>query len=73
MEQAKELQQDTSSHQRDEGKRLKAGTAHTISGHAQKIGGDLKFEKNPAFIKERKEYFEQLYTIQQQKYDCKLS
>jgi hypothetical protein len=41
-------EQDT--HKREEGKRLKEGTAHTIT-EGIKIGHKIKFEKNPAYIK----------------------
>ena len=59
--------QDT--HKREEGKRLKAGTGPSIADDSHKIGGDLKFSKNPAFIKERLAVFEQLFQTQQKKYE----
>ena len=58
-----------SSHQREEGKRLKEGTAHSVAqDQHMKIGTDIKFEKNPSYIKDRIQYFEELYQIQQKKY-----
>jgi hypothetical protein len=41
-------------HKRQEGKRLKEGTGPSVGGDVHKIGGDLKFHKNPAYIAERK-------------------
>jgi hypothetical protein len=41
-------------HKRMEGKRLKEGTGPSIGGDVSKIGGELKFQKNPAYIQERK-------------------
>lgn len=40
-------------HKREDGKRLKAGTGPSIADDSNKIGGDLKFTKNPQYIKER--------------------
>lgn len=48
------------SHKRTAGKRLKEGAAHTIADE-EKIGGDLKFQKNPPFIADRKKIFDELY------------
>lgn len=58
-------------HQREEGKRLKAGTGPSIEDSAAKIGGVLKFEKNPAFISQRHAIFQELYEAQQKKYEGK--
>jgi hypothetical protein len=60
-------QQSGASHKRTVGKRLKEGTAHTVQGE-EKIGGELKFQKNPAFLAERKKIFDELYEAQQKKY-----
>lgn len=51
--------QDT--HKREEGKRLKAGTGPSVADGVHKIGGDLKFTKNPAYIPERQKIFEELF------------
>lgn len=48
-----EPSQDTH-HKREEGKRLKAGTGHSVADGVNKIGGVLKFSKNPSYIQERK-------------------
>jgi hypothetical protein len=48
------------SHKRTFGKRLKEGAAHTVT-QEEKIGGDLKFQKNPPFIAERKKIFDELF------------
>lgn len=69
MESQSNQQEDT--HKREEGKRLKEGTAHTIAAGVHKIGGPLKFEKNPKFIEERKKQFDELYSVQQAKYEGK--
>ncbi len=55
-------EQDT--HKREEGKRLKEGTHHAVGEGVHKIGvADLKFEKNPAFIDQRKQKFDELYAV----------
>ena len=51
-------------HKRQEGKRLKEGTAHTVSEDSQQIGGELKFTKNPKYIEERSKLWEELYAVQ---------
>lgn len=56
-----EALQDT--HKREEGSRLKAGAGPLIGGDVNKIGGDLKFNKNPAFIKERRTIFDELFAV----------
>ena len=43
-----EPSQDT--HKREENKRLKSGTGPSIADDASKIGVDLKFTKNPAYL-----------------------
>lgn len=59
-------------HKRTEGKRLKEGAAHTVGNEVVRIGdASKKFEKNPAFIAERKKIFDELYAVQQQKYSGK--
>ena len=62
------------SHARTEGKRLKEGAGHTIKGDhaAMKIGGDIKFEKNPKYIEERMKIFVDLWETQSNKYKGKL-
>lgn len=57
----------SASHKRTVGKRLKEGAAHTVQGE-EKIGGDLKFQKNAPFLAERKKIFDELYDAQQKKY-----
>lgn len=48
-------------HKRTENKRLKEGTGHSVQvDENQKIGGDLKMQKNPPFIADRKKIFEEL-------------
>lgn len=59
-------------HKREEGKRLKEGTGEKIKeDENQKIGVDIKFEKNPKFIEERLKVFQELYDAQQKKYEGK--
>lgn len=64
-------QQSGTSHKRTVGKRLKEGTGHTVQGE-EKIGGDLKFQKNPPFLAERKQIFDELFDAQQKKYQGKI-
>ena len=52
--------QSGASHKRTVGKRLKEGAAHTVT-QDEKIGGDLKFQKNAPFLAERKKIFDELY------------
>jgi hypothetical protein len=61
--------QDT--HKREENKRIKQGTGHLIAEDSTKIGGELRFSKNPQFIKDRLAVFEQLFAVQQKKYEGK--
>ena len=56
----------SATHERTENKRLKEGTVHTIKDQVVKIGGDIKFEKNPKFIEERKKIFDELIEKQNQ-------
>ncbi len=56
-----------SSHKRQVGKRLKEGTGHSVQ-QEEKIGGDLKFQKNAPFLAERKKIFDELYEVQQKRY-----
>ena len=58
-------------HKREENKRLKAGTGPSIEEQQAKIGGELRFTKNPAYIKERQTIFEELFATQQKKYEGK--
>jgi hypothetical protein len=44
------------------GKRLKEGTGHSVQ-QEEKIGGDLKFQKNAPFLAERKKIFDELYEV----------
>ena len=47
------------------GKRTKETTSGTISDqHNQKIGGELKISKNPAFLGERLKFFDQIFQEQ---------
>ena len=57
-------------HSRKEGKRTKLATSHKVAGSSevQLIGGEWKFQKKPAFLSERNQYFEELYAAQEQKY-----
>lgn len=66
-------EEEKSSHARTEGARMKAGAAHTIADQAAKIGGNLKFEKNPKYIEERKKIFDELWEAQCAKYKGKYS
>lgn len=50
-------------HKRQENKRLKEGTGASIKEDVVKIGGQLKFEKNPKYIEERKKIFDELFEI----------
>jgi hypothetical protein len=47
----------SATHKREENKRLKVGTGAQIADNLTKIGGDLKFTKNPQFIKDRMQIF----------------
>lgn len=59
-------------HKRTENKRLKEGTAHSVQVDENvKIGGDLKMQKNPAFIADRKKVFDELIQEQEKKYSRK--
>ena len=49
-----------------ENKRATKGTEHTLQSNA-KIGGEFKKESNAAFIKERAELWDKLYTLQEEK------
>jgi len=59
------------SHKRTQGKRLKEGAAHTVT-QDEKIGGDLKFQKNAPFLAERKKIFDELFEEQNKKYKGKI-
>lgn len=50
-------------HARKEGKRTKLATSHKTAGEeeVQILGGEWKFQKRPAFLKERLAYFKTLY------------
>ena len=59
-------------HSRTENKRMTQATGPKIAADEnQKIGGDIKMAKNPAFIAERKVVFDELYATQQAKYKGK--
>lgn len=57
-------------HSRKEGKRTKLATSHKVAGQEeiQILGGDWKFQKKPAFITTRREYFAELFEAQKVKY-----
>jgi len=59
-------------HKRDEGARTKAATAGTVD-KAGKIGGELKFQKNSAFLQERVTIWDEMYAKQVEVYKGKLS
>jgi hypothetical protein len=40
---------------------LKEGTGHSIKEEIIRIGGDIKFEKNPKYLEERKKIFDELF------------
>jgi hypothetical protein len=58
-----------SEHKRQEGKRLKEGTGPSVGGDVNKIGVELKFQKKPAYIEERKQVYDELFAAQQKKYE----
>jgi hypothetical protein len=59
-------------HKRKEGARLtKASGPSVQADEGVRIGGDLKMQKNPAYIPERKAVFEELYEAQVNKYKGK--
>lgn len=59
-------------HKRTEGARTKAATKGQIGdSENQKIGGDWKFQKNPAFLKERLAIWTGLYDKQKEVYKCR--
>lgn len=65
MESSKQAESQEEEHKRTENKRLKEGTGHSIQvEEGVKIGGDINFQKNPAFIAERKVVFEELIALQ---------
>jgi hypothetical protein len=51
--------------QRSTGGRIKEVAAGKIQKDEQKIGGDFKITKNPAFLEERVAVFERIYKTQQ--------
>ena len=54
--------EEESKHARKEGKRTKIATSHKVgSAEIERIGGEWKFQKKPAFLAERSAYFNQLY------------
>ena len=57
-------------HARKEGKRTKLATSHKTATHEdiQLIGGEWKFQKRPTFLKERSDYFDNLFKQQEEKY-----
>lgn len=59
----------TPDHARKEGKRTKIATSHKVGGEeVQIIGGEWKFQKKPAFLKERNELFTSLLEAQAERY-----
>ena len=52
----------SASHKRTTGKRLKEGAAHTVT-QDEKIGEDLKFQKNAPFLAERKKIFDEMFEV----------
>ncbi len=59
-------------HKRTENKRLTAAHGPKVAADEnQKIGGDIKMAKNPAFIAERKVVFDELIATQQARYKGK--
>jgi hypothetical protein len=50
--------QGESKHARIDGKRTKAATGESVKDG--KLGGEWKFQKNPAFLKDRVKYFDAL-------------
>ena len=55
-------------HKRTDGARTKAATKGQVGDAAnQKIGGEWKFQKNAAFLKERVDMWKELHEIQQKK------
>ena len=58
---------------RVEGARTKASTAGSVGTVANiKIGGEWKFQKKPAYIKDRMAVWEELYAVQLKNYESKL-
>ena len=52
----------SASHKRTTGKRLKEGAAHTVT-QEEKIGGDIKLQKNAPFLAERKKIFDEMLEV----------
>ena len=69
--QSQDSDQSGASHKRTQGKRLKEGAAHTVT-QDEKIGGDLKFQKNAPFLADRKKIFDELFEEQNKKYKGKI-
>ena len=42
---------------------MKEGTGPSVAGDVHKIGTELKFSKNPAFIQDRKKVFDELFAV----------
>ena len=61
-QQADHETESSASHKRTTGKRLKEGAAHTVT-QDEKIGGDLKFQKNAPFLAERKKIFDEMFEV----------
>jgi len=55
-----------SKHARVEGKRTKATTGESVQDG--KLGGEWKFQRNPAFLKDRVQYFDSLLKVQSETY-----
>lgn len=58
-------------HKREEGARTKAATAGTVQKQG-KLGGQLKFQKDSPFLKERVAIWDQYYAKQEDVYKGKL-
>jgi len=61
---------DKEDHSRQEGARTKAATSGAVV-QAGKIGKEWKFQKDPAFLKERLAVWDELYAKQEEVYKGK--
>ena len=63
---------ESSGHERTENKRTKVNKGvKFVEDDLSKLGGEHKFEKNPAWLQKRLEFFDELYAAQQKKYEGK--
>lgn len=63
---------ESTDHARTENKRTKVNKGvKFVEDDFEKIGGEHKFEKEPAWLKVRTDYFDELYAAQQKKYEGK--